>query len=216
MCKYTCTNDLHQLFKIAQFIAEIYGKASHQQVCTKYLDITGKLFQLTKIVYGSVGITLAICPMLYYWVFGNILPTLPIYFPDMNSETFCDFLIVYCVHSIMNLTASYIVYAFDTLTIVVFVNMSMVAALIAGDIKELQCALIQHRYSASETKLRLLKIILMHKIYNEWVISTFVRIWSWNLSDNLFLLYFKNAERSRVSQMLLRLRASVKLLRPQW
>lgn len=167
ICKYTCINDLHQLFKIAQFIEEIYGKTSHQQVCTKYMNITGKLFQILKIMYGSVGITLVISPMLYYLVSGKMLPTLPVYFPDMNADTFSNFLLIHCVHSIMNLVASYLVYVFDTLTIVVFVNMSMVSALIAEDIKELQCELQQHRYSTSATNLRLLKIILMHKKYNE-------------------------------------------------
>lgn len=63
--------------------------------------------------------------------------------------------------------AAYMVYVFEMLVIVIFVNMLMVAGLIVEDVKELQSVLRQRKHSTGEARLRLIKIVFMHQKYNE-------------------------------------------------
>lgn len=168
ICKYICTNDLQQFFKIAQFIEDIYATTNYQQICSKYMNATERIFQLTRIVTSLVVIAVAIFPLMYYLIAGDLVASLPIYLPEMSSDTIQSLVLVVCVHSVMTMFVEYVVYAIDTLILVIFVNMLMVASIIAEEIKRLQDVAKQPRiYPPSECKSRLIKIILMHQKYNE-------------------------------------------------
>lgn len=167
ICKYSCINDLKQVFTVAQFIDGVHANSPYQQICTKYMDITAKIIKFAILLYAILFFSLAMGPIIYYLVTGEMTPAMPIYLPNMNTDTFSDFLLVICVHSAILLAAVCFVAASDTLTFIIFVNMFMVAMVIVDDIKELGSALKQQEYCPMKCKLRLIQIIRMHKTYSE-------------------------------------------------
>lgn len=165
ICKYICFNDLQEFFKIAQFIEEVYAKTNYQQICSKYMIITERIFQVTRIVTSLVVIAVAMFPLVYYLMTGDMVAALPIYLPEMRSDTIQSLVLVICAHTAMTMIVEYVVYAIDTLIIVIFVNILMVASVIVEEIRQLQTVVKQPR--TGECKLRLIKIILMHQKYCE-------------------------------------------------
>lgn len=116
-----------------------------------------------------LAIILALSPIIYYFITGDMILTLPIYLPEMNAETFHSFMLAICVQAAVIIAASYLNFSFDTLIIIIFANTLMVASVIIEDLNELQTILKWRTASSLESKLRLIKIITMHKTYNEWV-----------------------------------------------
>lgn len=133
------------------------------------MDITEQIVQLSEIVFAVVSVTGMISPLLYYTITGDMIPAMPIYLPDMNAETFPNFILIICVQAVMLFAGFCLVYAFDTLTIVIIFNMLMVGSIIVEDIQVLETVFNRRKYSPMESKMRLKKIILMHGKYNEWV-----------------------------------------------
>lgn len=95
------------------------------------------------------------------------MPSVPAYLPNMNLETIGDVILLLVVHSVMYFVGVFFVYALDSLIIIIFVNMLMVASIIVEDIRKVQNVLQQRKISTTESKLRLIKCILMHKKYEE-------------------------------------------------
>lgn len=135
----------------------------HQRLCTRYIDITEKITEVTKVFCTILIIILALSPIAYYLIAGVMMPTMPIYFPDTNYEMFNNFILIAFVHSVVLLSGLCMFYAYDTLLIVIFVNMLMVASIIVEDINELDCVLNKHKYAVKEPRQRLIKIIWMQK-----------------------------------------------------
>lgn len=84
-------------------------------------------------------------------------------FSDTNYEMLNNFILIAFVHSVVLLSGLCMFYAYDTLLIVIFVNMLMVASIIVEDINELDCVLNKHKYAVKEPRQRLIKIIWMQK-----------------------------------------------------
>lgn len=133
------------------------------------MNIVERLVKLTRFMFLFVVTAIAMGPFVNYLITGNMVPTLAIYLPEMTVETFNDFVLVVCVQSVMTMISAYLIYAFDTLIIIIFVNMLMLATITVAEIRALQGIVQRPHYSLNESKFRLIKIIRMHRKYSEWV-----------------------------------------------
>lgn len=131
------------------------------------MNITEKIIKSAIFLYAALFITLALSPIIFYLITNEMMPAMPFYLPNMIADTFCNFILVVYVHSAILLAAVCFVAAFDTLTVVLFVNMFMVAMVIVKDVEEFGSFLKWEEYSPKIFKLRLIKIIGTHKMYNE-------------------------------------------------
>lgn len=112
-------------------------------------------------------IVVVISPIIYYLATGKMTPLLPVFLPEMIASTLNGFILMVYVQSAALITEMTVLYAFDTLIAVLFVNMLVVASVIAKSIAEMQCWLKQSNYSPKQSKQQLIQIILMHNKYNE-------------------------------------------------
>lgn len=131
------------------------------------MDITEMIFRAAKTGYSIVIIVCSLGPMVNYILSGEMMPSLPIYFLEMNAETFANFFLIVCVQSIMLLTACCVHYQFDITITALFVNMLLVASVIVQDIRELLHFISRREYAPAASNWRLIKIVLMHTKYNE-------------------------------------------------
>lgn len=131
------------------------------------MDITEKIIKLLKIPFAALYISMVMSPILLYLLAGDMTPSLPTYLPGMHADTFDNFILIIWIQTTTFLVATCFVYAFDTLVVVIFVNMLMVASLIVEEIRDLENALKQRESISVKSKLRMIKIIWMQWKYGE-------------------------------------------------
>lgn len=161
-----CTNDLKRILKIGQFIEDVYAKCPYQRLCTRYIDITEKIAEITAAYSTILGLAIIVWPIACYAITGAMMPILPLYLPDRTFEIIDNFVLIFFVHPLILSAGICFIYVFDTLIFIIFVNLLMVASVIVADIKELDGVLKQPNNTAKESKWRMLKIVLMHKRYS--------------------------------------------------
>lgn len=169
ICKYSCTRDVKNLFKIGQFVANVYANSPYTQICAEFVGITEKIIKFLKMMYTMLYFALAFSPILYYWATGEMTPAVTMYLPYMNADTYCNFILIVLVQSAMVVVGVGFLFAFDTLVFVVFVNMAMVALVIVEDIRKLEDALKRRVHFFGKHNTQLVKVVMMHESYSMWV-----------------------------------------------
>lgn len=154
---------------VANIYEDIYKANSYQNQCAKYANITKNITRIVVVVYGIIAISVAsfyiLTPLLStnYQLFApNILPVTVI-----DHRTLNGFILTMAFQMGSLLFTAIMVFAYDTLIILLFTNLSMIASIITTDVIDLETQLRDGQISMHDIRRRLIKIIMMHRKYNE-------------------------------------------------
>lgn len=98
---------------------------------------------------------------------GAMAPILRVYLPGIDEHSYGGAIVLNAFNYVILLIGHLIVVPFDLLIYIIFINMLMVASIIAGRLGELRERLPDEKRNLTEIRNRLIQIIFMHKKYNE-------------------------------------------------
>lgn len=175
--KYCFVEDLKILASVIKFIDEIYKKNSqlfkthanlrNYKLCEKY----SKCEYIVKIIYvlnGLCATNTCLYSVIIYFVTADRVLTIPMSFPFLDINTTGGFIALLLLQALV-LLYSYIVFSsFDSILIVIVLNMRMISAIITGHFDDFrQTIALNSKCTKLEIRRQLLNIIWMHRKYNE-------------------------------------------------
>lgn len=165
------------LTELIKFFEEIYAKNSqfsdapnhrNYRICEKYADRCELIVQIINITYGMSAIILSLYSIVMYIVKGEQILTIPMTFPFLGAHTTDGFVTLLLFQTFVIVYSVCVFLSFDSLLVVIVLNMQMTSEIMVEQIDELERALVQPvGYIKLEIKRRLLHIISMHRKYNE-------------------------------------------------
>lgn len=172
---YFIIKDLRSLLEIAEFIREIYMKNArtinttnffNYGLCRKYGSITERIVKIMISLYGLTTFTIILFPGILFFLDERRLP-LCIYVPGLDDQSDLDFSILFVYNSIALIIGMFIACAVNTLILIIFANIPMIATIIIHQLEELKMALMDPECPSSEIKYRILNIVLMIEKYKK-------------------------------------------------
>lgn len=171
--KYYLLDDLKHLIPIIEFIADIYEKNSHPTgkyygICCKYARITQLTVKIGFALYFGAITIITLSGTLESILRDIRKPSMVIYFPGIHEYSTAMFALLCGYNYVMVVISFLTIPPGDMLFFVIFVNISMVPAIIKGQFEELTNALQEKQMNPVQIKRRILQYIQMHRRYNEW------------------------------------------------
>lgn len=165
------------LIELIKFFEEIYAKNSqlsdahnyrNYKICEQYANKCELIVKIINITYGMSAIILSLYSIIVYIVNGKHILTIPMTFPYLGIHTTDGFLTLLLFQTFVIVYSVCVFLSFDSLLVVIVLNMRMTSEIMVGQIDELERALVRPtEHTKLDIKRRFLHIILMHRRYNE-------------------------------------------------
>lgn len=164
--------DLRALVKVTDCIRTIYKSNSNEsdrdyELCHEYFKYNRWIMRMIPALYFGVIIFYQIPSIIEYFESGVVRPLSGIYWPMIDEHKWQHLVILDAYNLISTLIAVIALIANDLFLFVVFVHVPMISRIVIRELNELQSVLNGDYVSEREVKIRLIKIILMHRKYNE-------------------------------------------------
>lgn len=173
--KFALIADLQALVAVTHFIGNVYeqNKADDQngygnsQLCRRFANITKKCVTITAAFYGFLAVASNCFPILAYSLWGIMITPTQNAIPGLDKSDGTDFSVIAIFDASMVICACIIVSSFDGLCLLIFVNMPMVARVIANSVEELECILSANQLDIIDAKQNLIRLIEILGIYSK-------------------------------------------------
>lgn len=164
--------DLRALVKVTECIRSIYRENSNEsardyELCHEYFKYLRWIMRMIPALYFSVIIIYQIPSIMEYFETGVVRPVSGIYWPMIDEHKWQHLAILNTYNVTSTMIAVLALIANDLFLFVVFVHVPMIARVVIHELNELQAVLNGVYVTEREVKNRLIKIILMHRKYNE-------------------------------------------------
>lgn len=170
--KYASFEDMKGLIDVALFIGDVYNKNSKPSnmrilvLCRKFAN-----YSITILILLSASYTIDMLLLLLPGVFisfatGQSVPLLRITSIYSDQHSPFNIALEWIINILYLLTCFIMVFTYDALTYIIFLNMLMVSSIIAAHFADMKEALLDTATTLRDTKYRLHAIILMILKYN--------------------------------------------------
>lgn len=167
--------DLHHFADILEYNATIYEINSNQNahdylLCTKFANYSKFIVKMLPISYVLTYILFGCASLYESLTTERLMAPFYLYLPDIYDDATPD--IPLCVVNIVFMAIALItISTFDTMILITFCNVSLLAAIIERELYEFKSSLKNGHLPRTEIRLRLLKIICMQKKYKEIILK---------------------------------------------
>lgn len=161
--------DINTLLKSIAFIGQLFALHANDdahRICAKYIRITEQI--------TIIGISACLCliinnailiPILWLWLTGDRYPIFPYMWPSTDVNTIGGFVLAHGIQMIFLTFGFFAICFLDTLIVIIFANVPMVATLIVHEIQQFQMTLHNYRKQMRNVKVQFVKILCMHQRY---------------------------------------------------
>lgn len=125
------------------------------------------LLKIVPLAYASASCLYIVPSYIKFINSGTYSPSYNLYLPGLNENRLLDLAILEIYNLMAPVLATLTLIPFDVLIYIVLVNLTMASSIITGEINEFENILKNGNAAQCDINRRLIKIILMHKRYNE-------------------------------------------------
>lgn len=173
MLKLVLAPDLRKIIDVGIFIIGVHKDNSKSMerdytLCQRFAQLSETIVKLTPFAYVSLGILYQLPSIFKCHHIKNCEPSMGVYLPGMSYLENYGLALQAFHNIVISLLDILIFTAFEMLIYIVFTNMLLISTIIVRELGDLRMALEKPDTSEYEIQCRLLKIIQMHKKYNEY------------------------------------------------
>lgn len=170
--KYTFVTDLRIFIQITDFVQEIYCKNqqrsdAHFEICCKYAQLSDLIVKATAIAVGWCGIIANLIPIPKYFMTGELTTATGNAVPGITADTIMGWMALSLIDGLVTVYGFLVVTSFDGLSLVLFANIRMIAAILSDYLKDFDILLEKWEMTPIKRKRILLNIISMELTYSE-------------------------------------------------
>lgn len=163
----TIANFIEKMYRQQRCTAPIATQSRNYAMCSKYANIIEFSLKALIAAYSVIGVLYALYPFALFAVTREKIVPLRMYFPGIDEQTNAGFGFLITFNAVFVFCALAAVMPIDALTVIIFVNMPMVSSIMIQQLDDFRDGLRAGRIAAHEIRGEILRMVDMHRTYNE-------------------------------------------------
>lgn len=156
-----------ETYELVKFLEHIYirnKKTNNNAILRKFLTMCYILCKIIIIVFALTATAFICLPIVLFVTTGEMVPSINLYIPGLDSETSTGFIILCCYHLVLMLMAFFGTCGFDLLFIMLVLHLWPLTEIFAGQVDQLNKTLRNRQNcSQKQQKIQLRNVMQMHR-----------------------------------------------------